>query len=464
MGDAETKAPEKVNFEPILAAEIPKLILLSKTNLSEAITKLLLLEKRTRLASSYEATTEVALTIVKICFDLQDWAALNANIQLLSKRRAQHRNVITGIVKEACKYLVDTPDVETKVELINSLRAVTAGKIYVELEHARLTKTLAEIKEAAGNMEEAASILQEVTVETCGSMEKMEKTEYILEQLRLLLSRSDLVRSRMVARKIDPRLLEGEDMQALKLRFYNLMLELHGNEQDALALARDHYAIARTPSVTGNDKLAALAQVCVFLVLAPRGPEQLDLLRAVRADNAKDLESLPAYKALLTLFLTREIIPWPLPVVDELQHHPAFTNASPAPPPAPDDTLLSVAAAAAGGVGESQGQRWWAVLRNRVVAHNISVVSECYSRITTPRLGALLGLAPSDVERHLSAMVWSSGLGAKIDRPKGVVTFRPKTTPSERLTAWAGEVSSLLQLVENTCHLINKENMIHKLA
>lgn len=39
-----------------------------------------------------------------------------------------------------------------------------SGQIYVEIERARLTKTLANIKEQSGDVKEAASILQELQV------------------------------------------------------------------------------------------------------------------------------------------------------------------------------------------------------------------------------------------------------------------------------------------------------------
>lgn len=48
-------------------------------------------------------------------------------------------------------------------------------KIYVEVERARLTHKLALIKEKNGDITEAASIMQELQVETYGSMEKQEK-------------------------------------------------------------------------------------------------------------------------------------------------------------------------------------------------------------------------------------------------------------------------------------------------
>ena len=49
----------------------------------------------------------------------------------------------------------------------------------------------------------AAEILQEVHVETYGSLSKKEKVEYILEQLRLTLAKKDYVRAAIVAGKIN---------------------------------------------------------------------------------------------------------------------------------------------------------------------------------------------------------------------------------------------------------------------
>lgn len=43
-------------------------------------------------------------------------------------------------------------------------RDLRSSQIYVEIERARLTKTLANIKEQSGDVKEAASILQELQV------------------------------------------------------------------------------------------------------------------------------------------------------------------------------------------------------------------------------------------------------------------------------------------------------------
>jgi hypothetical protein len=48
-------------------------------------------------------------------------------------------------------------------------------QIYVEVERARLTHKLAKMKEFEGDITEAANIMQELQIETYGSMNKREK-------------------------------------------------------------------------------------------------------------------------------------------------------------------------------------------------------------------------------------------------------------------------------------------------
>ena len=98
-----------------------------------------------------------------------DWKGVNEHIVLLSKRRAQLKQAVAALVKEAMGYVEKAPDMATKVALIETLGAVTSGKIFVEVEKARLTRQLAKIKEEQGKPEEAAEIMQEVAVETYGA-------------------------------------------------------------------------------------------------------------------------------------------------------------------------------------------------------------------------------------------------------------------------------------------------------
>ncbi|KAK4381415.1 26S proteasome non-ATPase regulatory subunitA [Sesamum angolense] len=90
---------------------------------------------------------------------------------------------VQAMVQQAMQYIDQTPDLDTKIELIKTLNSVSAGKIYVEIERARLIKKLAKIKEEQGLIAEAADLMQEVAVETFGAMAKTEKISFILEQV-----------------------------------------------------------------------------------------------------------------------------------------------------------------------------------------------------------------------------------------------------------------------------------------
>ena len=58
-----------------------------------------------------------------------------------------------------------TKIVTTEVRVcVQTLRAVTEGKIHVELERARLTRQLAKIRESEGKVAEAADLMSEVQV------------------------------------------------------------------------------------------------------------------------------------------------------------------------------------------------------------------------------------------------------------------------------------------------------------
>ena len=113
----------------------------------------------------------------------------------------------------------------------------------------------------------------------------------------------------------------------------------------------------------------------------------------------------------------------------------------------------------------------------RVVQHNLRVASKYYRRITTHRLANMIGLSADDLEENLSKLseecsvagsgsaegsVGIGGFYVKIDRPCGVISFRGPREPESVLSDWAGDVSKMLNLMENTCHLINRETMVNR--
>ena len=102
---------------------------------------------------------------------------------------------------------------------------------------------------------------------------------------------------------------------------------------------------------------------------------------------------------------------------------------------------------------------WHDVFFQRIIQHNIRIVSLYYKRIKGSRLAQLLQLEAARLEEEIANMVSDGSVYAKIDRPKDIVRFFAPQTPEAILSDWASDIDKLLHLVETTTHLIHKENM-----
>ena len=129
------------------------------------------------------ATSRVATSIIRCCWEARSFKLLSAHLLALCKRRGQLKQAIMDIVQLAMTYIAQLPSKAEKEELIITLKTVTDGKIYAEVERARVTLALSALQEAEGRIAEASETLQECAVETFGSMDRKEKTDMLLEQV-----------------------------------------------------------------------------------------------------------------------------------------------------------------------------------------------------------------------------------------------------------------------------------------
>lgn len=424
-------------------------VMVKEGKMHEALETLLSLEKQTRLGADMQSTSRLLVAIIRLCFDQREWELLNEHILLLTKRRNQLKQAVTKMIQEACTYIDQMPDKETKLKLIETLRTVTAGKIYVELERARLTKTLAMMTEQDGNISDAANILQELQVETYGSMEKNEKVDFILEQMRLCLAKKDYIRAQIISKKISTKFFENNNEPELKLRYYKLMIDLAQHDSNYLSICKYYHAVYNTPLIQ-EEKVKwqeALKNVVLYLILAPFDNEQSDLTH--RVNEEKQLEQLPVYKSLLKQYTTPELMNWSnvtRQFEKELRHG------------SPDNPCTEVFS------NNEEGKKCWEDFRKRVVEHNIQVIAKYYTRITMKRMAELLSLPVTDAEEFLSNLVALKVVFAKIDRPGGTVSFLPHKEANEILNEWSHNINSLMQLLNKTNHLITKEEMVHGLV
>lgn len=234
----------------------------------------------TRQASDLASTSRILVAVVTISKDVGDWGLMNDQMLVFSKKHSQLKQAITKMVQTVIGFLDETPDLKTKLSVIETLRTVTEGKIFVEVERARITRILSDIKKEQGDHEAAKDILCELQVETFGSMSRREKTEFILAQVSLCIDSGDWTQAGILGRKISTRYLarkpkktqeqldkeqkeiekkkaRGEEVEEekeddttdLKLRYYEQQIQLAKQDNKYLDVCKHYRQVLDTEAV-----------------------------------------------------------------------------------------------------------------------------------------------------------------------------------------------------------------------
>ncbi|CAG7564939.1 unnamed protein product [Fusarium equiseti] len=477
MSDGVLK-PEK-DFSKEVDQQLPEAEkLAASNNLQGAIEKLAALEKQTRQASDLASTSRVLIAIVTLCKNAGDWSLLNDQTLVMSKKHSQLKQAITKMVQTVMGFLDDTPDLQTKLSVIETLRTVTEGRIFVEVERARVTKILSDIKKKQGDLKSATEILCELQVETFGSMDRREKTEFILAQVELCIESEDWTQAAILGRKISTRYLsrkpkktaeqlekeqkerekkkargeevpeeKEDDTTDLKLRYYEQQIILAKHEEKYLEVCKHYRQVLDTEAVEEDSaKLRPVLQrIIYFVILAPYDNEQHDLLHRIHKDSRNS--EVPAEAELLRLFTVHELMRWP-EISKRFGPHLCSTD---------------VFDVQAGQSSDDKAHQRWQDLRKRVIEHNVRVIAKYYTRIQMSRLTQLLDLTEDETEKYISELVTSKTVYAKIDRPARIVSFAKPRDADDVLNEWSHNMKSLLGLLERIDHLITKEEMMARI-
>lgn len=110
---------------------------------------------------------------------------------------------------------------------------------------------------------------------------------------------------------------------------------------------------------------------------------------------------------------------------------------------------------------DDAGVKRWSDFKTRIVEHNMRVMAKYYTRIYTKRMASLLDLTEAETEEFLSNLVSNKTINGKIDRLAGIVTFEHQKDINEVLNDWSFNLANLMNSINKTTHLINKEEMVH---
>lgn len=467
------------DFSATLDEQFPSIDVLAASDYKAAVDKLLLLEKQTRQLLDLALLKRTLIKMVDVLAAHGDWALLNEQVVLLSKKHGQLKNAVQAMVQAVMAHLDEIAlDEKLTVESIENIRSVTENKIYVEVERARVLKRLLDLYFAKGDLDKALDILCDLQVETYGLMELKEKIEFILEQVNLTVLQKDFTQAKILSKKILVRLLAP--FPALKYRYYRLMIEVALSDHDYLLVVR-HYlsiiefvkaegegeeeeAVGSVPPADGDGDVELvdadadpatitpvldqetyqklLVAVIYFVVLLPYDNYQHDLIQKVKS-NPVFAKVKPQFE-LVELFTTQELMRWP--VLKENY----------------DAILFQLEIFDRQDLAR-HGAKHYEDLRHRVIEHNLRVISAYYSQITTKRLTVLLDLSEHETEGFILELVTKGVIYAKIDRPARVVSFSKPKTLNELLNDWCSDIDLLLNHLETIGHLITKEDMMHQI-
>ncbi|KAF9076087.1 PCI domain-containing protein [Rhodocollybia butyracea] len=455
---SDNKKQEK-DFTPEVTTLLPETSSLVKAGkLQEALDKLSILEKQTRNAADPKSTTTLVKTIAAYCYDARDFDRLNSNITVLTKKHGQLKSVIQALVEQAMGWLEDIRKKDgdkTWLQLVETLREVTEGKIFLETPRARVTLLLSQyhediykkastpLEEKRKSLETASELLADLQVETYSSMERREKTEFILEQMRLLITvarqkddaakeggDAEWAKARVGGRKVNEGFLKEPENEDLKLKFYDLMIQHALHRSAYLDVAKYYHKVWETPSIKEDVKdkgKSALEHIVYYIVLSPHDNEQSDMLNRIYINP--ELEKLQLHYNLVKCFVTRELMRWP----GIVELYGEFLRSTP---------VFSI-------------EKRWEDMHTRVIEHNIRVVATYYTRITLSRLTSLLDLDRKQTEDTMARLVVDKTIWARIDRPAEIVTFRNQRTAEDVMNDWSSDMQKLLALSEKSWMAVN---------
>lgn len=405
----------------------------------EALNSLMNLEKQTRNGGDAISTGRVLIAIVELIFDAKNFNSLNEFVMNLMKKRSQLNDAVVAMIQKCIEFVDRLNDKNEKLKFCETLRLVSYGKIFLEIERARITRTLSTILESNGDLVGAAKIMEEIHIEVISSIGNREKIEFLLEQMRLCLANGDSVKTQLFAKKINKNLFKNSDCKSLTFKFYAIMIELDEKKSN-LNTSRHYQAVVDTEIVmiSANRRQRMMSCAILYCILAPFDNEQNNMMLSLLRN--KITCEIPVVKEILQLFLSKDLISWSN-FCDKYKNvllYFTFFN-----------------------VDEIHGKNCWKTLRSRVIEHNIRVISTFYTRIYISRLSELLSLSNLETEEFVISLIDSGTIQAKIDRLKEIIIFTKSFNDGNaQLNSWTSDIGTIMDLIKKTTHLIDCSDKI----
>ena len=342
----------------------------------------------------------------------------------------------------------------SNVVVVEALKDICEKKIYLEVEYARCAMIL--VRHNEGNRDklaDAARIMENVQVETYGSMSKREKVEFILYQMKLQLLLGDLTKLYIVSRKVNPKVLDEPDMQILKISYFLFLFHIQETSADYESASSSLERVLEGLTLVQNQEeldavdraltelfqpllnKAALAEsIVLFKCLQNHTAEKIENIRALSDKYEVHLVRNDRAMRLIESFLSRELTTCRVEAYDAQ----SFLVLSPTYPRSTDFLLA---------------------LHKQLVKKNLMIVALFFKRARLERIAALLETRFEEVEDNLCDLMLAKLVGGKIDRPARFVEFRGETTDEEVIDKWVKNINEIADMIDFVCERIEREEV-----
>ena len=266
-----------------------------------------------------------------------------------------------------------------------------------------------------------------------------------------MIKKQDYVRLYIISKKINKKNIEDAGLEDLKIIFYAYLVIYYNHENKFLETAECYKHIFDTyeknPTLINThpkriefdfnvEYQNVLEHAVLFLVISQHSNEQVGHLNNFNLNYTSVLEKYPHLHELLKQILSTELI---------------STN--------PTDYELSNLEIFSGNYENNLIHH--SNFRKQLIQHNIRVIAKYYERIQLSRAAQLMNVDGDTTEAEICEMINNKLIVAKIDRIEGIISFKPKKNENETLNEWVFDLGKVLDLVDKTCNLINRENDVY---
>jgi 26S proteasome regulatory subunit N5 len=196
--------------------------------------------------------------------------------------------------------------------------------------------------------------------------------------------------------------------------------------------------LAKELDPMGEIKTRAFQNFLLYLLISPHDNEKVDLMHRVQKFYARNLEENPVLAQYLYNLLVFELLPLNMQEINQ-----AMVSYQ----PFQESTEFSA--------------EHLEEFKKQLVQHNLQVIEKYYSKIKLSTLARLIGVDEQRAEAELCDMVVHKRIKARINRLRWEVSFKKRQENTDGvLDSWNEDIKELLDKVEQTVHLINREKIV----